>query len=126
MRFRPDVEQHLGRDVVEEDHEERLQKTGGQLGRDPGAEKGAGQDPWGDAPHDPPLHRSPGMVGAQAGDRGEHDAGQRSAERQVQDVVSRQPLCAEDEGQYRHNHDPAADTQQTGQYPRKRAQGKIQ
>jgi len=65
------------------------------------------------------------MVGAQARQRGEQDAGQRGAQRQMQDVALRHLLRTEGKGQQRHDDDTAADTEQSGHDPGDGAGGQI-
>ena len=72
-----------------------------------------------------PVHRSVGVMGAQAGNRGENDRGHGSAQGKVEDAVRWEMLRVEDESQYRHQDQPAANTQQSGKIPDNRTQQQI-
>lgn len=82
-RFGFFVQQKLGGDGVEKDHEDDLQGRGGEGRHQTSTDEGAGHDADDDTAHHQPVDRAAPMMGHEAGDGGEDNGGKRGAQGQM-------------------------------------------
>lgn len=109
----------------EEADEKDFQEHGGQMGGDEAAKKGAQQYARRNVAENVPAHRAAPVVGKRAGNGGEHDGGQGSAQGQLLHILRRHALGWENRHQHGHDHRSPAHAEQTGKHSNHRAAAKI-
>ena len=106
--------QHLPGRPAHEHRKHPGQQASGQIGDDAGAQLPAQQDAGHQHPDHRPQHGTGLVVSPQAGQRGEHDGGQRRGQGHLHDQVGRHAPGRKDHRQERHHHHAAAHAEQAG------------
>ena len=111
--------------IKHEQHEKYFEKMRRQIGRQYTPDQRAGDDAWRHLAPYFPIHCAMLMVRAKAGDGGKNNARQRSAEREVHNILFRKMMRNKNRDQHRHDNQAAAHTQQPGNETGKEAKRDI-